>query len=181
MTEEIRELNNWLISEYGKNVTGKVKFRVIWSEDIYEMRKGRFNEFYGKIFLREVIGVRKVKKYAYINDRFILEGWVDANMSHNGEVPEAVNGDFTPIYVFENSRGKPLPVTRKALAFMIASIQGRIRKDEVKDSEAQEIKEIENQVDTMLDAPDFATHGVTRNAVAYTKNLKGKKDFKNVT
>ena len=181
MTEEIRELNNWLRESYGKTVTGKVRFRIIWSEDIFENRKGTFNEFYGKIFLRTVTGVRQVKKYNYISDRFILEGWVDTNMSFNEEVPEASHGDFTPIYVFEDSNGNPLPVTRKAVAFMIATIQGRVKKDNEDNEVDKEQKEIEKQVDTMMDHPEFTTHGPTRNSTAYTKNLNKKEDFKNVT
>jgi hypothetical protein len=178
MTREIRSLNNWLIESYGKTPTGKVRFRVVWSEDIFEMRKGAFNEFYGNIFLREIIGIQRVKKYNFINNRFILEGWVDADMSHNGEVPEAKGGDFTAIYVFENNKREPLPVTRKALAFMVASVQGRIKKDEVVSEQTKEDKEIESQVDKMLDAPDFRTHGTTRDSIAYTKGLKEKEDFK---
>src|SRR5208337_861854 len=181
MTEEIRELNNWLRESYGKTVTGKVRFRIIWSEDIFENRKGTFNEFYGKIFLRTVTGVRQVKKYNYISDRFILEGWVDTNMSFNEEVPEASHGDFTPIYVFEDSNGNPLPVTRKAVAFMIAKIQGHIREDDEISFKEKEQKEIDNQVETLLDSPDIRTYGVTRDSVAYTKGLKEKEDFKNVT
>lgn len=181
MTEEIRDLNNWLRETYGLSITGKTKFRIIWSEDIFENRKGEFNEFYGKIFLRTVRGVREMKKYGYIHNRFILEGWVDANMSNGGEVPDAANGDYTAIYVFEDGNGKPLPVTKKVLEFLIASVQGRVKKDEIETFEQKEEKEIERQVDTMMDHPDIRTTGPTRNSVAYDKGLKEREDFKNVT
>jgi hypothetical protein len=177
MTEEIRDINNWLRETYGLSLTGKAKFRVIWSEDIFENRKGRFNEFYGSIFLRELTGVQRVKKYNYINNRFIIEGWMDSDMSHNGEVPVAISGDYIAIYVFEGNDRNPLPVTKKALAFIIASAQGRIRKDDEVSTQTKEDKEIENQVDTMLDAPDFRTSGPTRNAIGYDKGLKNVTQF----
>ena len=84
MTEEHKSLNNWLRESYGRTVTGKTKFRIVWSEDITEHRKGQFNEFYGKIFLRTIIGIRELPKYNYIHNRYILEGWKDEDLSFNG-------------------------------------------------------------------------------------------------
>jgi hypothetical protein len=175
MTEEQRELNNWLRESYGKTVNGKTRFRLVWSEDITEFRKGQFNEFYGKIFLRTVIGTRELKKYNYIQDRFILEAWLDQDLSSNGEVPDAINGDYIPIWIFEDGKGKPLPVTRKVLTFLIASIQGKVRKDnELSEEEAQE-KEVQAQYESMDDHPGWLkTSGPARNSIAYDKGLKEK-------
>ena len=173
MTEEQRSLNNWLRESYGKTVSGKTRFRLVWSEDITEKRKGEFSEFYGKIFLRSVVGIRELKKYNYINNRFILEIWVDNDLSSNGEVPEAKNGDYAPLYVFEDGKGQPLPINHKILTFLIAAVEKKVRKDnEVSEKEAEE-KEIQAQYESMDDHPaDFRTFGEARNAVAYNKGLK---------
>jgi hypothetical protein len=173
MTEEHKDLNKFLREFYGRTVTGKTKFRLVWSEDITERRRGEFNEFYGKIFLRTVVGVRELPKYNYIHNRYILEGWSDVNLSHNGEVPEASNGDYVPIWVFEDSKGNPLPVTRKVLNFLIASIQGRVKKDYEVSEEVLNDLQIAKTIESFDNHPaDFSTSGPTRNAVAYTKGLK---------
>ena len=177
MTEEHKSLNNWLRESYGRTVTGKTKFRIVWSEDITEHRKGQFNEFYGKIFLRTIIGIRELPKYNYIHNRYILEGWKDEDLSFNGEVPEAKGGDYIPIYVFEDRNGNPLPITYKVLTFIIASIQGRVRKDnEISEEETKE-KEIQAQVDSFDDHPGWLkTSGPARNSVAYDSGLKNVKE-----
>src|SRR5271168_3570326 len=98
MIEEHKKFNNWLRETYGRTTSGKARFRLIWSEDVTEFRKGSFNEFYGQIYLRTIVGVRELKKYNYIHDRFIFEAWIDNDLSSNGEVPDAVNGDYIPVY-----------------------------------------------------------------------------------
>jgi len=175
MTEEQRDLNNWLRESYGKSLTGKTKFRLVWSEDITEKRLGEFNEFYGKLFLRTIKGIRELKKYNYIHNRYILEGWIDSDLSSNGEVPDAKNGDYVPIWVFENGKREPTPVTRKILTFLIALVQGKVKKDnELSEKEVEE-KEIQAQYESFDDHPSyFSTSGPARNAIAYTSALKGK-------
>lgn len=179
MTQEHKELSNWLRESYGQTVTGKTKFRLVWSEDITENRKGEFNEFYGKIFLRTIVGTRELPKYNYIHNRYILEGWKDEDLSFNGEVPNAKYGDYIPIYVFEDKNGNPLPVTHKVLTFIIASIQGRVRKDsELSEQETHE-KEVQDQYESMDDHPGcLKTSGPARNSVAYDSGLSNSQDFK---
>ena len=179
MTQDCIDINKWLQKTYGKNVIGKPKFRLVWSEEITENRKGEWNEFCGNLFLRTVKGVRLVKKYNYITERYILEGWYDADLSTNGEIPDAKNGDYVPVYVFEDSKGNPLPVTYKALEFIIASVQGRVRKDEEISEEKTNEQEIAKTVESFDDHPGyFKTSGETRNAVAYDKGLQETQDFK---
>ena len=169
MTEEHKDLNKFLRETYGKTLSGKTIFRLVWSEDVTEIRKGEFNEFYGKIFLRTVVGARELKKYNYISNRFILEAWINSDLSSNGEVPNAVNGDYVPVWVFEDAENKPLPVNQKVLSFIIAAVRGQVRKDQIISEKEQEEKEIAQMVESMDDHPsDFKTSGPTRNAVAYS-------------
>jgi hypothetical protein len=173
MTEEHKDLNKFLRESYGKTVTGKTNFRLVWSEDIFEKRLGEFNEFYGKIFLRTIKGIRELRKYNYIHNRYILEGWIDGDLSSNGEVPEATHGDYAPIWVFEDNKNNPLTVTRKVLSFIIASIQGRVKRDDEIDEKTLEDLEIARTIESFDDHPaDFSTSGPTRNAIGYNKGLK---------
>jgi hypothetical protein len=175
MTEEHKELNNWLRETYGKSITGKTSFRLVWSNDITEKRRGQFNEFYGKIFLRTVTGIRELPKYNYIHNRYILEIWVGQDLSSNGEVPDAIHGDYAPVWVFENSEGNPLPVTRKVLAFLIAAVQKKVKQDTQIDEKTAQDLEIDKMVESFDDHPGWLkTSGAARNSVAYDKGLRGK-------
>lgn len=107
----VEELNKRLSYRYGVNLLGQSHFRLVWSEDVYEIRVGTFNEFYGHIFLRTITGPRKCRKYNYINNRWILEVW--KKFPPTIEMPGPDN--YEPLYVFEDKNGNSLPVTWKVL------------------------------------------------------------------
>lgn len=65
--ENIKYINKYLESTYGRAQDNKPKFRVAWSEDLYEVRKGLFSE------LAVFEEVKKVRKYTYFKDRWVLE------------------------------------------------------------------------------------------------------------
>jgi hypothetical protein len=171
---EVKNLNNWLKSQ-GTSITGQVIYRLVWSEEILEHRYGLFNDFTKQgIFIRQAIETRLVRKYNYINERFILEKWAPGNLTASSETPDAASGDYLPIYVFENKKGNYLSPTRKVLEFIINYMNGRVNKDEVIDEKILEEKEIQYQYESFDDHPmDFKTSGPTRNAIAYTRGLKG--------
>ena len=107
----VEELNTRLAERYGKNLLGQPHFRLVWSEDVHEIRVGTFNEFYGHVFLRTIKGAKKCRKYNYINNRWILEVW--KKFPPSSEMPEPDN--YEPLYVFEDKNGQPLPVIWKVL------------------------------------------------------------------
>ena len=175
---EVQHLNNWLKSQ-GKSITGEVIYRLIWSDKIFENRYGTYRDFTPSgLFIREITETRTTRKYNYINERWILEKWAPGNITAHRELPDATNGDYIPVYVFEDKKGNYIAPTEKVLKFIIDFMNGRIDKEAKIDPEILEEKEIAYQVDSFLDAPDFRTHGATRDAVAYTRGLKGKEDFK---
>jgi hypothetical protein len=97
---EVERINKKLGELYGKNLSGKHNFRVIWSDDQLEFRDGTFNDYYGSVFVRTFKGIRQVPKYSYIKERWILEILVPPVM-HHGLVDH--NG-YEPLYVFESAK-----------------------------------------------------------------------------
>jgi hypothetical protein len=71
---EVQILNKRLEKE-GLSITGEVIYRLVWSNRIFENRFGNFRDFIEgtNILIREVKETRLVRKYNYINERWILE------------------------------------------------------------------------------------------------------------
>jgi hypothetical protein len=113
---EVGEINKAL-AKYGKMLDGKPIFRVIWADDLTEMRVGIFNEFYGSVFLRQSKGVQQVPKYSYIKERWVLERY-----SPNPN-PEVLNYDnYEPVYCFRDKDGNYLPPLLKICTIIIDGI-----------------------------------------------------------
>jgi hypothetical protein len=62
---------------------------------------------------------REVKKYNYIDSRYILEKWFPPELSFNANVPESIQGSYEPFFVFEDKNGNYLDPTLKAIEFII--------------------------------------------------------------
>ena len=169
---EIERLNKWLETK-GKSPEGKVLYRLVWSDSIFENRFGTFNDFTESgLFVRQISEVRRVRKYSYINERFIFEKWAPGNLTANKELPDSLNGDYIPVYVFEDKEGKYLPPTEKSLSFIINFMNGRIEKDRTPSEQEIYDKEIAYEVEKMDTHPVFSTHGEAKDSVGYTKGLK---------
>lgn len=105
------------LKKQGLTPFGAPIFKLVWSEDEREMRRGTFNEFYGEIFLRTFVGVKNVPKYNYIKDRWILEKWQPSAVL---ELPESERrGTYEPFYVFEDTNHNYLEPNLKAIEFLI--------------------------------------------------------------
>ena len=172
---ETKLLNEYLKTR-GTSITGQVIYRLVWSEDIFENRYGFYRDFTKEgLFIREITETRRVKKYNYIHERYILEKWAPGNLTASPETPDASNGDYLPIYVFEDKKGNHLAPTRKVVEFLVSACEGKVDKDAVIDERIIEEKEIAYMVDSFDDHPGyFNTYGPARNAVAYSSGLKGK-------
>lgn len=169
MESEIEVLNKKIGGEY-VTIDGHKIFRLVWSESIFENRYGTFREFTESgIFLRETTEVRRVRKYNYIHNRWVFEMWAPGNLTRNRETPDADNGDYVPVYVFEARNGNYLPPTEKVVRFLIAALYGKVRRDEIPSQEYLDEREIDKQVEMMDDHPAwFQTRpGAARNAIWY--------------
>jgi len=98
------------------------------------MRRGKFSDFYGKIFLREVEEVREVPKYWMNPDRWVLERltYLPPEAAIHKEIVAARdfdiyrptrNGSYEPIYFFQDGQGEPLPVTEWSLEAVMYSLE----------------------------------------------------------
>jgi hypothetical protein len=170
----MEELLNTYLKSQGKSITGQYFYRLVWSDKVLENRKGTFNDFTESgLFIRTVVETRLLPKYNYIRERWILEKWAPGSLTRNEETPDASGGDYIPVYVFEDSEGNYLPPTRKVLEFILAFLNGRVKKDSIPDEKYLEEKETQQIYESLDDHPSyFKTSGETRNAVAYTKELK---------
>lgn len=113
----LKPIHDWL-NRQERFIDGKPLWRLIWSENITEKRFGKFQDFYGSIFIREYVGIREARKYNYVSERWILErfnpGKVDKyDISGDG------GGSYEPLWVFESGKGDYLEPTLKAVQFLI--------------------------------------------------------------
>lgn len=118
---EIDELNRRLKTLYGCELDGRPKFRIVWSEDQYEYRKGIFENWYGSIFLSREECVKEVRKYSYIKDRWILEKLI---LASNPELPNSRNGSYEPVFVFQNKDGVYLEPIWAAIELLMYALTG---------------------------------------------------------
>jgi hypothetical protein len=112
--EPLLILNRRLKDKYG-TISDHARYRIVWSTTETEKRKGRFNDFYGPIFLRTVEGIREVPKYPFYKDRWVLEMYTGISyftsevVDHNG---------YEPLFVFDNN-GKYLDPVWRAVEFIL--------------------------------------------------------------
>jgi hypothetical protein len=108
------------------------------------MRKGKFSDFYGNIFLRETEEVREVPKYWNNPNRWVLERltFLPPSAAIHREIvatkelditKPTLNGSYEPIYFFQDKHGNPLQVTEWALEAVMYNLEFGAR---VKDSDS---------------------------------------------
>jgi hypothetical protein len=169
---EVELINKELEAKY-TDITGRVMYRLVWSDKIFEHRYGTYRDFTPSgLFIREVTETRLTRKYNYIKERWILEKWAPGNLTAHKETPDAINGDYIPVYVFETGKGDYLVPTMKVVQLILDFMVGKIRQDDEVSPEALEEKEIQYEIEAMDDHPSFSTFGPTRNAVSM--HYKGK-------
>jgi len=107
--ENVKLINKYLESTYGRALDNKPKFRVAWSEDLFEVRKGLFFP------LQVVETIERAHKYSMISDKYILEVYTRAfpdvfaqALKHSNEVIMESDG-YEPIRVFMDRDGNYLP------------------------------------------------------------------------
>ncbi len=110
--ENVKIINKSLIDQYGKALDGTPKFRVVWSNDLYETRKGRFERYTeAGIYLGSYEGIQRAPKYTYIRDKYILEVYTKAFPEvFGGSILQSTDivkaGDFyEPLRVFQHKVG----------------------------------------------------------------------------
>jgi len=150
---ERKDLNEHLKAK-GLNIFGQPLYKLVWSSSELELRHGTFREFHDDVFIREVTETRWTKKYWYINERWILERWIPAELCNTAELPNSTQGSYEPIYVFEDGHRFYLEPNIKVLDFIVTMAEKphRITKEEI----FNEIKDKEDkEVQAIVDAMDY--------------------------
>lgn len=147
---EINSINETILNRYGFDYMRRPIFRVVWSNNQFETRKGEHEVYYGQIYLRTDYGIYTVPKYQFLKDRWVLERLFPNNPDVTG-----IQSDHTyePIWVFEDKDGNPQKVNERAVNFLCwhALNPRKITKSDLKERER---KEFEDEVQYMYEYLD---------------------------
>lgn len=120
--ESIESLNKQLENIYGiDTMTGRVMYRIVFSDDQYEKRLTEYDDKGNPLFLPEV---RELPKYRqWIQGKYILENLVYIS---NPEVERELAGQklsYEPLFVFDDKDGNPLPPRFDVCQLVISALQ----------------------------------------------------------
>lgn len=147
------------LASQGKSISGFPLYRLVWSNDQYEWRKGTFNEFSGALFLRQTTCTKLVPKYPFVQNRFILEKWYPPELIACEELPN-VKGEnsYEPIFVFQDKNCNSLPLSLRVVEILVGFDRDRNRPKSVQTasedrelerlSETREFNELYDSIDT---------------------------------
>ncbi len=123
MTESVTRINKQLESFFGKADDGRANWRVVWSDDQFEKRFGRFEDRTPEgLLIRVAEEVRTVPKYRqWIQSRWVLERLTPVPEAQKAELID-VKLSYEPIYVCQTQFGDPLPPRIDAFKFMIENL-----------------------------------------------------------
>jgi hypothetical protein len=113
------KMNLWLKDNFGL-VENQSRFRLVWSEDQYEIRKGTFDKLSDAgLYLGTEVGIKKIKKYPKY-EKYILENLVP---NYSDELVTKLS--YEPVWVFGlkgDPSGVSLDPTWDALSFLLFCI-----------------------------------------------------------
>ena len=145
---DVKTLNKRLLETYGSTLDGKAHYRLVWSEDTFEKRKGDFvKRTEAGIILGELRNhVEVMRKYEYLKERWILEYYTPAQKM----LEEVAQLDFyEPVFAFQDSKGNYLEPAWFALEYIVhrhrailsGNLERRTEAMDKADAEALEEKE----------------------------------------
>lgn len=161
--ENVKIINRALETSYGRALDGKPKFRVVFSNDLFEVRRGQFERYTeGGIYLGSFEGVQKAPKYTYIRDKYILEVYTKAfpeifgrSILHSSGTIES--GDFyEPLRVFKDKDNNYLPPNETVCRIICNGFLELVNRPAgqrltEKDALADEVKQYDKEVATFFD------------------------------
>jgi hypothetical protein len=165
----VEQINKRLYENYGRSLDGRPIWRIVWSSDQFELKRGVHTEMSpsGILFLREWIGVKKCLKYSYLMDKWILERLtfgVENVPGLNVELVEGKNGSYEPAWVFMDGNGNALPVNWRICELLFARLAAgpayaspTAREEMKKLAEEAEVLEMEEYFNEIGRSKMFAT------------------------
>jgi len=120
---ELDYINKQLIDFYGIDTdTGRPIWRVSYADDEYEIRYGTWRDITPEgILLREVTEARQVKKYPWLENRYVLEQLVIVPIADQRTLPSQ-RLSYEPLWIFEDKQLNYLPPRLDACKFIIDTV-----------------------------------------------------------
>lgn len=154
MSENAKIINRKLLEYFGTGRNSeKQLFRLVWSEGLTEKRFGIFSKWYGHIYLGEETGVKEVKKYNWVKERWVLEVYTPTQKS---VLDIKLGDDYETVWVFQDNKGEYLrpiwPVVEilcKTWINQVVNPKKRTEKMDASDYEIQLNKEVEDFIDML--------------------------------
>lgn len=141
-------LINKVIRNYGLNIYNDPIFRVVFSDDQIEKRRGTFNEYHRNLFIRTVYGIKEVQKYPWIRGKWILERWASGELAHHNSLETDRNGVYVCVYIFQDVNCNYLPPLLKVAEIIIDNLLHPRNKDEAINQDLEiEINKEEEEID----------------------------------
>jgi hypothetical protein len=112
-------INAWLATMPCVPLSTQPLFRLVWSDEQYELRTGVFAKFIANVKVSEEKRTQNVLKYNWIKERWIVEQWFPPEVCLVEELPESIRGSYEPIYVFEDKGGNALPLKLEVVQFLV--------------------------------------------------------------
>lgn len=113
---------NKVIKNNGSNQYGDPLFRVVFSDDQLESRRGTFTDTHAGLFVRTVTEIREVKKYPWIKEKWILERWAPGELSYHKDLITVKDGVYICVYVFQDVNQDYLPPLLKVAEIVINNL-----------------------------------------------------------
>lgn len=146
LAEPIESINQQLIDLFGiDTATGQPMFRVVWSEDQFEMRKTDRTDS-GILLLTPV--VRKLPKYRqWIHEKYVLERLVVVPVANLEELADT-KLSYEPLWVFKTKDNQYVPPALWACKFVIDTLYAALGKQSLAkyvDEEAKNPQEVRDE------------------------------------
>jgi hypothetical protein len=148
---DIHIINRRLKDIYGCDFLDQPIYRIVWSEEQLEKRFGTFRDFLPgtNIFLREVTGVREVKKYTYLEPQYVLEKLFFNQ--HNTEILDNATlsprmTTYEPLWAFGiDDKGQVKRPVWRAIEIILMSVNNpsKLTPSQMNDKELEQAKKDE--------------------------------------
>jgi hypothetical protein len=126
LAEPIESINKQLLNLFGlDSITGRTMFRVVWSEDQYEMRMTDRTDSGIQLLTPELRELPKYKQW--IKERFVLERLVLVPEADAKELP-TIKLSYEPLWVFKGAEEQYVPPTTWACKFVIDTLYAALGK-----------------------------------------------------
>lgn len=147
---------------YGKSLYEDVLFKVVFSDDQTEIRKGSIDG-------RECTA--EIQKYPWIKKKWILERWAPGEIAYHPSFVTFKNGVYVCVYVFQDVKGNYLEPIWKVCEIVVRNLLNpRKRADALCEDKEIESKQEEKEVSVIQEELEIESDKVR------TQDMHSKKD-----